>query len=118
MPHPLCTECTELLFELMTRELDALKKERERLLGFEKEVVKRREEATKALLGDKARPGTAAAANGVELKEALERDIVKVRARVPGIHASSRSSNRRLTCHVNGGRSRSSRRPKRTRSPS
>lgn len=79
LSHPLCTECTELLFELMTRELDALKKERDRLLGFEKDVHKRRDEVLKQL-----RTANPPAAGGkgpgeLDLKEALEKDIAKVR---------------------------------------
>lgn len=80
LSHPLCTECTELLFELMTRELDALKKERDRLLGFEKDVHKRRDEVLKQL---KVANPAAAGGKGpgeLELKEALEKDIAKVRA--------------------------------------
>ncbi|KAG0663905.1 autophagy protein 6 [Rhodotorula mucilaginosa] len=83
LSHPLCTECTELLFELMTRELDALKKERDRLLGFEKDVHKRRDEVLKQLkvanpaaAGGK---GPGAGAGELELKEALEKDIAKLR---------------------------------------
>lgn len=79
LSHPLCTECTELLFELMTRELDALKKERDRLLGFEKDVHKRRDEVLKQL-----RTANPPAAGGkgpgeLDLKEALEKDIAKLR---------------------------------------
>ncbi|GAA6025956.1 hypothetical protein JCM8202_004283 [Rhodotorula sphaerocarpa] len=85
LAHPLCTECTELLFELMTRELDALKKERDRLVGFEKEVTRKRDEAAKARAaaaagqGDEAGGGAGAGASGEQLKESLERDIAKLR---------------------------------------
>ncbi|GAA5851475.1 hypothetical protein JCM8547_001106 [Rhodosporidiobolus lusitaniae] len=42
--HPLCTECTEVLLGLMSRELEEGKKERDRLVGFEREVMKKRQE--------------------------------------------------------------------------
>ncbi|KWU44004.1 autophagy protein 6, partial [Rhodotorula sp. JG-1b] len=81
LSHPLCTECTELLFELMTRELDALKKERDRLLGFEKDVHKRRDEVLKQLkvANPAAAGGKGPGAGELELKEALDKDIAKLR---------------------------------------
>ncbi|KAK4054164.1 Vacuolar protein sorting-associated protein atg6 [Microbotryomycetes sp. JL201] len=42
--HPLCTECIEQLLPLMSKQLDEAKKERERLLAFEKDVLKRKDE--------------------------------------------------------------------------
>lgn len=42
--HPLCTECMEALLGLMRAELDEGKRERDRLLGFEKEVMRKRTE--------------------------------------------------------------------------
>lgn len=44
MDHPLCTECMEALLGLMRAELDEGKRERDRLLGFEKEVMRKRTE--------------------------------------------------------------------------
>ncbi|BGP48944.1 Vacuolar protein sorting-associated protein atg6 [Rhodotorula kratochvilovae] len=66
--HPLCTECIEVLLALLARELDEGKKERDRLIGFEKDVLRRRDEARKAAGG-----------KDVDLREALERDIAKLR---------------------------------------
>ncbi|GAA6055771.1 hypothetical protein JCM3770_004793, partial [Rhodotorula araucariae] len=66
--HPLCTECIEVLLALVARELDQGKKERDRLVGFEKDVLRRREEARKAAGG-----------TDVDLRQALERDIAKLR---------------------------------------
>ncbi|PRQ76310.1 Atg6/Beclin, partial [Rhodotorula toruloides] len=48
LTHPLCTECTESLLTLMTRELDELRKEKDRLSGFEREVGRKREEVRKS----------------------------------------------------------------------
>jgi beclin 1 len=58
--HPLCTECMEMLLGMMSKELDESKKERERLVAFERDVVKRREE-------------------GGGNKDALIKEIAKVR---------------------------------------
>ncbi|GJN91169.1 hypothetical protein Rhopal_004187-T1 [Rhodotorula paludigena] len=66
--HPLCTECMEVLLSLMAHELDEGKKERDRLLGFEKDVLRRRDEAKKAAGGE-----------DVDLRAALEKDIAKLR---------------------------------------
>ncbi|GAA5881413.1 hypothetical protein JCM1840_007561 [Sporobolomyces johnsonii] len=63
--HPLCTECIELLLQLMAKELDEGKKERDRLSAFEKDVAKRRDEAQ--------RDGS------VVGREALEKDIAKLK---------------------------------------
>ncbi|GAA5987815.1 hypothetical protein JCM10908_007226 [Rhodotorula pacifica] len=79
LSHPLCTECTELLFDLMTRELDSLKKERDRLIGFEKDVMKRREETVRQLKAVAAAAAPAGSASEVDIKEALEKDIAKLR---------------------------------------
>ncbi|GAA5876091.1 hypothetical protein JCM3774_004501, partial [Rhodotorula dairenensis] len=79
--HPLCTECTELLFELMTRQLDSLKRERDRLLAFEKDLHKKRDDVAKQLsLSNLAnKPPTTEAETDKLIKEALERDIAKLR---------------------------------------
>lgn len=62
--HPLCTECADTLVQLMQSELDEGKKERDRLIVFEKETMKKREDAKR---------------DGNELtKEGLEKDIAKV----------------------------------------
>ncbi|CEQ42289.1 SPOSA6832_04077, partial [Sporobolomyces salmonicolor] len=61
--HPLCTECIEVLLQLMAKELDEGKRERDRLSAFEKDVAKRRNEAK--LDGS------------VVGKEVLEKDIAK-----------------------------------------
>ncbi|TNY21036.1 autophagy protein Apg6-domain-containing protein [Rhodotorula diobovata] len=66
--HPLCTECVEVLLALLARHLDEAKKERDRLVGFEKDVVRRRDEAVKAAGG-----------RDVDLREQLEKDIAKLR---------------------------------------
>ncbi|GAA5908235.1 hypothetical protein JCM5296_000420 [Sporobolomyces johnsonii] len=63
--HPLCTECIEVLLQLMAKELDEGKKERDRLGAFEKDVAKRRDEAQ--------RDGSVVA------REALEKDIAKLK---------------------------------------
>ncbi|BGP32760.1 Vacuolar protein sorting-associated protein atg6 [Rhodotorula toruloides] len=69
LTHPLCTECTESLLTLMTRELDELRKEKDRLAGFEKEVGRKREEVRKSL----------GVATDAEVREALEKEIAKLR---------------------------------------
>ena len=66
--HPLCTECVEVLLALLAAHLDDLKKERDRLVGFDKDVQRRRDEAVKHAGG-----------NEVDLRDQLERDIAKVR---------------------------------------
>jgi hypothetical protein len=58
--HPLCAECMETLLALMGRELDEARKERDKLIAFEHEAIKKQEEGT-----------------GKE-KEVLEKDIFKV----------------------------------------
>ncbi|GAA5922198.1 hypothetical protein JCM1841_000672, partial [Sporobolomyces salmonicolor] len=63
--HPLCTECIEVLLQLMAKELDEGKRERDRLSAFEKDVAKRRNEAK--LDGS------------VVGKEVLEKDIAKLK---------------------------------------
>lgn len=63
--HPLCTECADTLVMLMQSELEEGKKERDRLIAFEKEAIKKREDAKR---------------DGTELtREGLEKDIAKVR---------------------------------------
>lgn len=44
--HPLCGECIESLLTLMNRELDDCKRERDRLLLFERDTQKRKEEGS------------------------------------------------------------------------
>ncbi|GAA5844537.1 hypothetical protein JCM9279_006339 [Rhodotorula babjevae] len=66
--HPLCTECVEVLLALLATHLDDLKKERDRLVGFDKDVQRRRDEAVKQAGGKE-----------VDLREQLERDITKLR---------------------------------------
>lgn len=58
--HPLCTECMDGLLALMAKELEEGKRDRDRLIGFEREVGKRREE-------------------GVVGRDVLAREIAKVR---------------------------------------
>lgn len=79
--HPLCTECIEVLLQLMAKELDEGKRERDRLSAFEKDVAKRRNEAK--LDGS------------VVGKEVLEKDIAKVRQIVPVPSCDVRNSNSR-----------------------
>ncbi|GAA6064292.1 hypothetical protein JCM10212_000726 [Sporobolomyces blumeae] len=63
--HPLCTECADHWVLLMQLELEEGKKERDRLVAFEKDVVKRRHDAK---------------AQGTELtKDGLEKDITKLK---------------------------------------
>ncbi|GAA5880556.1 hypothetical protein JCM16303_005428 [Sporobolomyces ruberrimus] len=63
--HPLCTECADTLVLLMQNELEEGKKERDRLIAFEKEAIKKREDAKR---------------DGTELtKEGLEKDITKLK---------------------------------------
>ncbi|KAM0789553.1 hypothetical protein ACM66B_000364 [Microbotryomycetes sp. NB124-2] len=57
--HPLCTECIEQLLPIMSKQLDEAKKERERLMAFEKDVLKRRDEGQ------------------VQTKEQLQKEIAK-----------------------------------------
>ncbi|KAK4054376.1 Vacuolar protein sorting-associated protein atg6 [Microbotryomycetes sp. JL221] len=57
--HPLCTECIEQLLTIMAKQLDEGKKERERLLAFEKDFAKRKDEGL------------------VQTKEALMKEIAK-----------------------------------------
>lgn len=59
--HPLCTECMDGLLGMMGKELDEIKKEKERLVAYERDIAKRREE-------------------GVVGKDALAKEIAKVRA--------------------------------------
>lgn len=59
--HPLCVECMEMLLVAMQRQLEEARRERDRLVAFEKEVAKRREEG---------RVGT---------REEMDRDINKVK---------------------------------------
>ncbi|GAA5917918.1 hypothetical protein JCM6882_006499 [Rhodosporidiobolus microsporus] len=68
LSHPLCTECADVLLHLLGAELDEGKKERDRLVGFEREVGKKRDDARQAGLptGEKAR-------------EALTKDILKLK---------------------------------------
>ncbi|GAA5890687.1 hypothetical protein JCM8208_004962 [Rhodotorula glutinis] len=66
--HPLCTECVEVLLALLANHLDDLKKERDRLVGFDKDVQRRRDEAVKQAGGKE-----------VDLRDQLERDIAKLR---------------------------------------
>ncbi|BGP16869.1 Vacuolar protein sorting-associated protein atg6 [Rhodosporidiobolus nylandii] len=66
--HPLCTECTEVLLGLMAKELDEGRKERDRLVGFEREVLKRREDAKRE-----------GAPTGEKQREALEKDVAKLK---------------------------------------
>ncbi|GAA6042879.1 hypothetical protein JCM8097_007207 [Rhodosporidiobolus ruineniae] len=66
--HPLCTECAESLVALLGAELEQGKKERDRLVAFEKEVLRRRDEAK--------RQGQPV---GVKAREALEKDIAKLK---------------------------------------
>ncbi|GAA5826416.1 hypothetical protein JCM11251_002356 [Rhodosporidiobolus azoricus] len=68
LSHPLCTECAQVLLGLMARELDEGKKERDRLVGFEREVEKKRNEARQS-----------GAPTGEKAREALERDIAKLK---------------------------------------
>ncbi|KAI5477096.1 autophagy-related protein 6 [Pseudohyphozyma bogoriensis] len=42
--HPLCTECMDVLIGLMGKELEEGKKEKDRLVAFEREVARKREE--------------------------------------------------------------------------
>ncbi|KAL8292204.1 hypothetical protein RQP46_001670 [Phenoliferia psychrophenolica] len=58
--HPLCTECMDGLLGMMSKELDESKKEKERLVAYEREVAKRREE-------------------GVVGKDALAKEIAKLK---------------------------------------
>lgn len=62
--HPLCVECTENLLVIMSKELEDLKKERERLIIFEREFIRK---------GESGGPG--GAEEGVEL---LKREILKL----------------------------------------
>ncbi|GAA5935457.1 beclin 1 [Sporobolomyces koalae] len=63
--HPVCTECADTLVVLMQAELDHAKRERDRLIAFEKDVVKKRHDAHQ---------------DGTELtREGLERDIAKLK---------------------------------------
>ncbi|GAA5834439.1 hypothetical protein JCM3766R1_005212 [Sporobolomyces carnicolor] len=63
--HPLCTECADTLVMLMQSELEEGKKERDRLIAFEKEAIKKREDAKR---------------DGTELtREGLEKDIAKLK---------------------------------------
>ncbi|GAA6010335.1 hypothetical protein JCM11491_006273 [Sporobolomyces phaffii] len=63
--HPLCTECADTLVLLMQNELEEGKKERDRLIAFEKEAIKKREDAKR---------------DGTELtREGLEKDIAKLK---------------------------------------
>lgn len=61
--HPLCTDCMEALIALMGKELEDGKRERDRLIAFERDVVRKREEA-----------GSAGVAGG---REALMKEIAK-----------------------------------------
>lgn len=58
--HPLCVECMDLLLVAMGRQLEETRRERDRLVGFEREVAKRREEGKG------------------QTREEMERDINKV----------------------------------------
>lgn len=58
--YPVCTECMESLLGIMGKELEDGKKQRDRLMAYEKDVVKRR--------ADPANPG----------REVLEKEISKV----------------------------------------
>lgn len=58
--YPVCTECMESLLGIMGKELEDGKKQRDRLIAYEKDVVKRR--------ADPANPG----------REVLEKEILKV----------------------------------------
>lgn len=69
--YPLCTECIQVLLSLMNKELDEGKKERERLLAFEKDVLKRRDEATSSA-------GATAGASPSPTRENLLKEIAKV----------------------------------------
>ncbi|GAA5897846.1 beclin 1 [Sporobolomyces salmoneus] len=63
--HPLCTECADTLVLLMQIELEEGKKERDRLVLFEREMGKKREEMKR---------------DGNELtREGLEKDIMKLK---------------------------------------
>ncbi|GAA5924071.1 hypothetical protein JCM3775_005587 [Rhodotorula graminis] len=66
--HPLCTECVEVLLALLAAHLDDLKKERDRLVGFDKDVQRRRDDAVKQAGG-----------KDIDLRDQLERDIAKLR---------------------------------------
>ena len=57
--HPLCTECMDSLLSMMSKDLEESKKEKDRLVAYEREVAKRREE-------------------GVVGKDALAKEIAKV----------------------------------------
>ena len=63
--HPLCTDCAELLQEAMTKQLEQVKKERERYLSYEKELGQVKED-----------PGEA---------ERLQEEIEQVRALLPWV---------------------------------
>lgn len=46
--HPLCTDCAELLQEAMTKQLEQVKKERERYLSYEKDLGQTKEDPGEA----------------------------------------------------------------------
>lgn len=68
--HPLCLECADQLVTLMGTELESGKKEKDRLVGFEKEVLKKRGEEASGVGG--------VGSNNELTRESLERDINKV----------------------------------------
>ncbi|SCV69933.1 BQ2448_1327 [Microbotryum intermedium] len=51
--HPLCVECMDQLLSLMNKELSELKKEKDRLEAFEKDVQRRRDEDVLGPTGSK-----------------------------------------------------------------
>ncbi|KAM0747998.1 APG6-domain-containing protein [Meredithblackwellia eburnea MCA 4105] len=61
LDHPLCTECMDQVLAMMGKELEELRRERERLTGFEREVGKRRDES-----------------GGVPEKEVISKEIAKL----------------------------------------